>query len=114
SWSRRLTKAFAQADWSEDRRLAGYFLWADPARVLGLFAPKHRAALAGEVMAEPLENYLSALPRRLPPLQRMLALEQQFFLPDHNLLYTDRMSMAEGVEVRVPLLDNDLVQLANG
>jgi asparagine synthase (glutamine-hydrolysing) len=93
--------------------LAGYFLWADPARVLGLFAPEYRAALTREHMAAPLEDYLATLPAGLPPLQRMLALEQRFFLADHNLLYTDKMSMAAGVEVRVPFLDNDLVRLAN-
>lgn len=111
--SRRVTKAFAQADWPADKRLAGYFQWADAQRVMGLFAPEHRAALAGEAMTAPLENYLATLPTGLPPLQRMLALEQRFFLADHNLLYTDKMSMAAGVEVRVPFLDNDLVQLAN-
>ena len=110
---RRLTKAFSHAGLPTDQRLAGYFLWADPARVLGLFAPDHRAALANEVMAAPLEDYLRTLPTGLPPLQRMLALEQRFFLADHNLLYTDKMSMAAGVEVRVPFLDNDLVRLAN-
>lgn len=111
--SRRVTKAFAQADWPADKRLTGYFQWADAQRVMGLFAPEHRAALAGEAMGAPLENYLATLPTGLPPLQRMLALEQRFFLADHNLLYTDKMSMAAGVEVRVPFLDNDLVQLAN-
>jgi asparagine synthase (glutamine-hydrolysing) len=110
---RRLTKAFAHAGLPADRRLAGYFLWADPARVLGLFAAEHRAVLANEVMAAPLEDYLRTLPSGLPPLQRMLALEQRFFLADHNLLYTDKMSMAVGVEVRVPFLDNELVRLAN-
>ena len=64
-------------------------------------------------MEAPLEDYLATLPPGLPPLQRMLALEQRFFLADHNLLYTDKMSMAAGVEVRVPFLDNDLVRLAN-
>lgn len=110
---RRLAKAFAHADLPADQRLTGYFLWADAQRVLGLFAPEHRAALAGEAMAAPMEDYLATLPPGLPPLQRMLALEQRFFLADHNLLYTDKMSMAAGVEVRVPFLDNDLVQLAN-
>lgn len=52
-------------------------------------------------------------PRGLDSLQQMLALEQRFFLPDHNLLYTDKMSMAAGVEVRVPFLDNDVVRYAN-
>ena len=33
-------------------------------------------------------------------------------LIDHNLNYTDKMSMVEGVEVRVPFLDYDLVELA--
>ena len=42
----------------------------------------------------------------------MLALEQRFFLTDHNLNYTDKMSMSAGVEVRVPFLDNDLVEFA--
>lgn len=110
---RRVTKAFTQADWPADKRLTGYFLWADAQRVLGLFAPEHRAALTNEDMGAPLEDYLATLPPDLPPLQRMLALEQRFFLVDHNLLYTDKMSMAAGVEVRVPFLDNELVRLAN-
>jgi asparagine synthase (glutamine-hydrolysing) len=41
----------------------------------------------------------------------MLALEQRFFLADHNLIYTDKMSMAAGMEVRVPFLDKDLIEL---
>ena len=110
---RRVTKLFAHADSAPDRRLTGYFLWAETQRLRGLFAPEHRATLANEGMETPLEEYLATLPQGLPPLQRMLALEQRFFLADHNLLYTDKMSMAAGVEVRVPFLDNDLVRLAN-
>lgn len=110
---RRLVKAFAYADSPLDQRLIGYFLWAEPARVLGLFAPEHRSTLARADMVAPLKEYFAELPPGLPPLQRMLALEQRFFLADHNLLYTDKMSMAAGVEVRVPFLDNDLVRLAN-
>src|SRR5262249_49083597 len=34
------------------------------------------------------------------------------FLPCLNLAYTDRMSMAASTEVRVPLLDDELVELA--
>jgi asparagine synthase (glutamine-hydrolysing) len=34
------------------------------------------------------------------------------YLPNHNLLYTDKMGMAVGVETRVPLLDMNLVSLA--
>jgi asparagine synthase (glutamine-hydrolysing) len=43
----------------------------------------------------------------------MLYLEQKYFLIDHNFNYTDKTSMAAGVEVRVPFLDPDLVAFAN-
>jgi len=33
------------------------------------------------------------------------------YLPNHNLLYTDKMSMAVGLEVRVPMLDLELVNM---
>ena len=32
------------------------------------------------------------------------------YLPNHNLLYMDKMSMAEGIETRVPLLDLEIVE----
>jgi len=40
------------------------------------------------------------------------AVRRRHFLADHNLNYTDRAGMAVGVEVRVPLLDPDLVAFA--
>ena len=42
----------------------------------------------------------------------MLYLETKHFLADHNLNYTDKMGMAVGVEVRVPLIDQELVDFA--
>ena len=45
-------------------------------------------------------------------LDQLLILEQKTFLIDHNLNYTDKLSMVEGVEARVPYLDFDLVKLA--
>ena len=113
SSGRRIAKALAHADSTREQRLMGYFLWADVERIRSLFAPEHRALLATERIEAPLEDYLRTLPQGMPPLHQMLALEQRFFLADHNLLYTDKMSMAAGVEVRVPFLDNDLVRLAN-
>ena len=44
-------------------------------------------------------EFLQPLLAQAEPLERMLALEQRFFLADHNLIYTDKMSMAAGVEV---------------
>jgi asparagine synthase (glutamine-hydrolysing) len=61
----------------------------------------------------PLEEAVQTMPASASGLQRMLLLEQKYFLADHNLNYTDKMSMAAGVEVRVPFLDPDLMQLAS-
>jgi asparagine synthase (glutamine-hydrolysing) len=44
-------------------------------------------------------------------LNRLLYLDMKTFLPCHNLAYTDKMSMAASTEVRVPLLDDDLLAL---
>lgn len=44
-------------------------------------------------------------------LNRVLYMELFGFLPDHNLNYGDKASMAEGVEVRVPLIDRRLLKL---
>jgi asparagine synthase (glutamine-hydrolysing) len=45
-------------------------------------------------------------------LNQLLYVDMKTFLPCLNLMYTDKMSMARSVEVRVPLLDNELVDLA--
>src|SRR5207244_1338727 len=60
-----------------------------------------------------LVRHLNALEAGVDPLNQMLFLETRGFLPDHNLNYTDKLSMAHGIETRVPLLDLELVALAN-
>lgn len=109
---RRLAKAFQFAGESPDRRMAGYFAWLAPEIVSGLFAPGVGGVLAGNDPFDPLLAVLKELPAGVEPLSRMLNLEQRFFLPDHNLNYTDKMAMAAGVEVRVPFLDPELMAFA--
>lgn len=50
--------------------------------------------------------------RDLDPVQAMLWTDCKILLPDIFLIKVDRASMAQGVEVRVPLLDLDLMRLA--
>ncbi len=45
-------------------------------------------------------------------LNQLLYVDMKTFLPCLNLTYTDKMSMAASTEVRVPLLDDELVELA--
>jgi asparagine synthase (glutamine-hydrolysing) len=44
-------------------------------------------------------------------LNQSLYVDMKTFLPSLNLAYTDKMSMAASTEVRVPLLDDELVAL---
>jgi len=106
---RRLARLFAAADADPDQRLIHYFQWLAPQRLRPLLVADLQRRLTDPSADEPLQAFLAQLPTGLTRLQRMLALEQRFFLADHNLLYTDKMAMAAGVEVRVPFLDPDLV-----
>jgi asparagine synthase (glutamine-hydrolysing) len=45
-------------------------------------------------------------------VNQMLYVDLKTFLPCLNLAYTDKTSMASSVEVRVPLLDHELVEMA--
>lgn len=109
---RRVTKMFSGADLEGDERLASYFYWAAPAQIRSLFSENALESLRGVTSADPMLYFLSELEGKREPLERLLALEQRFFLTDHNLTYTDKMSMAAGVEVRVPFLDLPLMDFA--
>ena len=111
-WSRRLAKLFNGAGLDGDASIANYFLWAREADLFALYTPEVQAQLRATRAAQPLVDFLEAAPVGLSRLERMLLLEQRFFLADHNLIYTDKMSMAAGVETRVPFLDLDLVEFA--
>ena len=65
------------------------------------------------IAEEPMLEFLEGLPPEIDRMDSLLALEQRFFLTDHNLTYTDKMSMAAGVEVGVPFLDLDLVEFSS-
>jgi asparagine synthase (glutamine-hydrolysing) len=76
-----------------------------------LLAPQ----LAGELDGyDPVQTRRAYLNRDVggDELSRLLYLDAKTFLPCLNLTYTDKMSMAASVEVRVPLLDDELVDLA--
>jgi asparagine synthase (glutamine-hydrolysing) len=109
---RRLAKAFSYAGHNADARLASYFLWSPEVQRRALYSPSMREATAHLLAITPLLESLQRIPREHDRLQRMLFLETRHFLADHNLNYTDRAGMAAGVEVRVPLLDRDLVSFA--
>ncbi len=111
--ARRIRKALSVAHLDGDSRLVSYFRWIDREDLNRLYSPEFLNSIANSSSEDCMLDFLKLVPSSLPKLERMLALEQRFFLSDHNLNYTDKMSMAAGVEVRVPFLDIDLVNFAS-
>ena len=109
---RRLKKI--SKDWliSKEDRLIGYFNWLPNKNYSNkLFAKKFKNHLKDY---DPYDYFYQILAENsnLNQLEKMLRIEQKTFLIDHNLNYSDKMSMEFGIELRVPL-DFDLVNLSH-
>ena len=109
---RRLKKFCENIDNSQENRLIGYFNWIRPSLVKKLFSKRFTKIASRYDSSSYFRKLLASLKNEKNLLNKMLYLEQKTFLVDHNLNYTDKMSMAEGVETRVPYLDIDLVEFA--
>lgn len=111
--NRKITKLFSGAHLEGNDRLINYFNWIQREDLIKLYSKEFSQEIKNSNPNSEMINFLQELPSDRSMLERCLALEQRFFLADHNLLYTDRMSMATGVEVRVPFLDKELVEYAH-
>lgn len=111
-FQRRVKKLFHQLDQDKLIRLSGYFNWIPSETNLSLYNNDLKSELKEYDPGNFLIGLLNNIPLELNDLNRVLYWEMKTFLVDHNLNYTDKMSMAEGVEVRVPYLDRDLVEFS--
>ncbi len=105
------------------RRLARTLANGDPVELFlssrGCLSPNERrelavgplAALDGMAPTRAVRDRLGT--RRMDPLSTSLYLDGQLGLVDDMLHYFDRASMAHSLEVRVPFLDHELVELAS-
>jgi asparagine synthase (glutamine-hydrolysing) len=110
---RRLRKICTLAARSQADRFIDYFRWVEPEVAARLLAAREAPLELGGATKLIGDSYTRLRRDGNDVLSSMLKIEQQFYLPDHNLLYTDKMGMAAGVEVRVPLLDLSIVGLMN-
>ncbi len=107
--SRRIKKFFSIYKYRDVKnQSASLFGWLPKNRVNKLFIKNIESFQPIEFLTNSLKN----IPDEKSLLNQMLFWELKYFLPDHNLNYTDKMSMAHGVEVRVPFLDKELVEFS--
>jgi asparagine synthase (glutamine-hydrolysing) len=78
-----------------------------------LFSPALRRDLGGYHAADVLRRHAAACPAD-DALSQVQYLDMKVYLPGDILTKVDRASMAHGLEVRVPLLDHQLVEWMSG
>src|SRR5207253_9355793 len=89
-----------------------FFLWRGAfsnAERNELLSPEIRSELQKENAYEEIYRYVRQSGLTIA-LERILYLSMKLYLQDNNLVTVDRASMANGLEVRSPLLDRDVVE----
>ncbi len=107
--TRRLRKLLEVVDRDQSDRAISYFEWLSAEQACALVHTDFRP-LPGSTRL-PMRKTLEAL-GKATALERVMWLDQHHFLADHNLNYTDKTGMAQGVEIRVPFLDREMIAWA--
>jgi asparagine synthase (glutamine-hydrolysing) len=110
SAARRLKKLSHSASLNEESRMLSLFTWGTPkdiARIVG--RDERDLAYVDDFFS--FFNQSKSIEKTC--LGAMSKIDQKYDLTSLNLAYCDRMSMASGVEARVPILDFELVAFMN-
>ncbi|MEM7586015.1 MAG: asparagine synthase (glutamine-hydrolyzing) [Acidobacteriota bacterium] len=107
-----------------DESYAAMLVTLEDARKRSLYTPEMLERLAaGDAAGDDTDCNTSAFVRQHlaasngsspPPIERLLATDIATYLPFNQLVYADRMSMAQSLEVRVPFVDQELAKVAAG
>ena len=91
-----------------------YWLWASfnsKKQALSYLSPNSLQAIDHNAFEALRNQYLDVIPES-PDLNHFLMADAQLVLPNDMLTKVDLMSMANGLEVRVPFLDHEVVDFA--
>ena len=91
-------------------RFLAYCASTPQADISSVFSDDVRATLGAANYQDDCLLHMDS--RGLEGFNRFRDRDVAIYMPNHNLLYTDKMGMAVGVETRVPLLDMELVRKA--
>ncbi|MFQ5857813.1 MAG: asparagine synthase (glutamine-hydrolyzing) [Anaerolineae bacterium] len=113
SWDFKMKRFVAGANLSpEDAHATWRMVFNAEARAELLSPARHEVG----VKADAIDLYRAVFARTNArhPLDRMLYADARFYLPNDMLVKIDRMTMAHGLEARVPYLDYRLVEFLAG
>ena len=105
--NRRLKRILMLAGQQRRERLLGMYVWNAPDKIAGLFQQADQIKIGNDL------SLLFDEHNKCDVVETMMRVDHKYDLMSLNLTYTDRMSMAAGVEARVPFLDFDLIRIMN-
>jgi asparagine synthase (glutamine-hydrolysing) len=108
---RRLERFLEHSDASPEERFLGWISYFNFARLMPLLRHEVTALVDGQLLHAGIKCW-NAEAETLPLLHRLLHLNFMTYLPDDLHVKMDRMSMANALETRSPMLDTALVEYA--
>ena len=106
---RRLERFFENAAASPEERFLGWITYFHWSTLQGVLRPELTASLAPEALQTSFMHCYAAA-KGLPLLHRLLQVNFMTYLPDDLHVKMDRLSMANALETRSPMLDTALVE----
>jgi asparagine synthase (glutamine-hydrolysing) len=104
---RRARRVLVELERTPEQRFLSYCANTPEHEVSRIVSPEFKEALRGHTFLDDCLQHMNVT--GLDGLQRLQERDLSIYLPNHNLLYTDKTAMAVGLEARVPLLDVELV-----
>jgi asparagine synthase (glutamine-hydrolysing) len=106
---RRIRRGLTALDQEPDHRFLSYCAATPDSAILGVLSEDFRRQLNSRLPADACVEQM--VRENLAGMDRWLERDLTVYLPNHNLLYTDKMAMSVGIEARVPLLDLAVVNM---
>jgi asparagine synthase (glutamine-hydrolysing) len=78
-----------------------------------LYSPSFLNKINSELTTQPFYKYCQ-INKEISDLKKMLYVDSKTWLPDRLLIKADKMTMANSLELRVPLLDHKVLEFAAG
>ena len=110
AFGRRVHKVAGILNKTAEESIGSYFFWLEREKLEALFTKDALENIDLERTEKIIREKVDAQEGNL--VEKTLSIDKAFFLVDHNFNYTDKMSMAHGVEVRVPIVNQRLAKIA--
>lgn len=104
---RRVRRALSGLDEDAEHRFLRMCASSSQHDIDAILSPAFRDELSGTEFIDGCIEHMRGT--GLGGLQQLQDRDLSIYLPNHNLLYTDKICMASGIEARVPLLDMKIV-----